>query len=204
MGKTLRDITMYSKAIVDAECWKLDPKMLPIPWRPVDLPKKLKIAVLYNDGICLPTPPVTRALKETAVKLKKAGHEVLAWNPKLHAKAIELLGRMFVADGGKSVEALLGVTGEPYRPEMLQYKDAKELGVYDMWKLHTERSELQRQYLEQWMAIEGLDAILGKTERTMVLLKHSFLTIISSNNPILKRSARRLQIRRIYRRVQRG
>ncbi|KAI4957925.1 hypothetical protein J4E86_005065 [Alternaria arbusti] len=163
MGKTLRDITMYSKAIVDAECWKLDPKMLPIPWRPVDLPKKLKIAVLYNDGICLPTPPVTRALKETAVKLKKAGHEVLAWNPKLHAKAIELLGRMFVADGGKSVEALLGVTGEPYRPEMLQYKDAKELGVYDMWKLHTERSELQRQYLEQWMAIEGLDAILAPT-----------------------------------------
>jgi len=69
---------------------------------------------------------------------------------------------MFVADGGKSVEALLGITGEPYRPEMVQYKDAKELGVYDMWKLHSERSELQRQYLEQWMAIEGLDAILGK------------------------------------------
>jgi amidase len=32
-----------------------------------------------------------------------------------------------------------------------------------MWKLHSERSELQRQYLEQWMAIEGLDAILGKS-----------------------------------------
>jgi amidase len=69
---------------------------------------------------------------------------------------------MFVADGGKSVDALLSVTGEPYRPEMVQYKDAKELGVYDMWKLHTERSELQRQYLEQWMSIEGLDAILGE------------------------------------------
>ena len=161
MGKTLQDITMYSKAIVDAECWKLDPKMLPIPWRHIDPPQKLKIAVLYNDGICLPTPPVTRALQETAVKLKKAGHEVLVWNPRLHAKAIELLGRMFVADGGKSVEALLGVTGEPYRPEMIQYKHAKELGVYDMWKLHTERSELQRQYLEQWMTIEGLDGILG-------------------------------------------
>jgi amidase len=70
---------------------------------------------------------------------------------------------MFVADGGKSVRSLLGATGEPFRPEMVQYKDAKELGVYDMWKLHSERSELQRQYLEQWMAIEGLDAILGKS-----------------------------------------
>jgi amidase len=163
MGKTLEDIVMYSKAIIGAQPWKLDPKIIPIPWRQLDSPKKLKIAVLWNDGICTPTPPVTRALKETSDKLKEAGHEVLEWDPKLHGKALELLGRMFVADGGKSVEALLGKTGEPYRPEMQQYADAKELGVYDMWKLQLERSELQRQYLEQWMSIEGLDAILGRS-----------------------------------------
>ncbi|EDU47440.1 GatA Asp-tRNAAsn Glu-tRNAGln amidotransferase A subunit [Pyrenophora tritici-repentis] len=162
MGKTLEDITMYSKAIVDAQPWKVDPKMLPIPWRPAELPKKLRIAVLWSDGICLPTPPVTRALKETVEKLKKAGHDVVEWDPKLHATALQLLGRMFVADGGKSVEALLGMTGEPYRPEMQQYKEAKELGVYEMWKLHTERSELQRQYLEQWISM-SIDAILAPT-----------------------------------------
>lgn len=69
---------------------------------------------------------------------------------------------MFVVDGGKSVEALLAPTGEPYRPEMQMYADATELGVHDMWKLQTERSELQRQYLEQWMSYDGLDAILGE------------------------------------------
>jgi amidase len=164
MAKTLEDITMYSKAIVDAQPWLLDPKMLPIPWREVEPKKKLKIAVLYNDGICHPTPPVTRALNVTSECLKKAGHEILEWDPKLHAKAIELLGRMFVADGGKSIEAALAPTDEPYRPEMIQYKDAKELGVYGMWKLHLERSELQRQYLEQWMSYDGLDVILGKPE----------------------------------------
>lgn len=82
---------MYSKAVVDAQPWKLDPKMLPMPWRSVELPKKLKIAVLWNDGMCLPTPPVTRALKETVEKLKNAGHEVVDWDPKLHPKALELL-----------------------------------------------------------------------------------------------------------------
>lgn len=91
MGKSIEDITMYSKAIVDAQPWKLDPKMLPIPWRSVDASKKLKIAVLWNDGICLPTPPVTRALKETTEKLKRAGHEVLDWDPKLHRTALALL-----------------------------------------------------------------------------------------------------------------
>jgi Asp-tRNA(Asn)/Glu-tRNA(Gln) amidotransferase A subunit family amidase len=91
MGKTLEDIVLYSKAIIGAQPWKLDPKMIPIPWRQLDPPKKLKIAVLWNDGICLPTPPVTRALKETSEKLKKTGHEVLEWDPKLHGKALELL-----------------------------------------------------------------------------------------------------------------
>ncbi|KAF2820221.1 amidase [Ophiobolus disseminans] len=163
MGKTLEDITFYSKTIVDAQPWLLDPKVLPIPWREVEVKKKLKVAVLWNDGICLPTPPVTRALKETAESLKKAGHEVVEWDPKLHAKTLEILGRMFVADGGKSVEALLAPTNEPYRPEMTMYKEAKELGVSDMWKLHLERSEIQRQYLEQWMSYGDLDAILAPT-----------------------------------------
>jgi len=69
---------------------------------------------------------------------------------------------MFVADGGKSVEVLLAPTGEPWRPEMKLYEDVTELGVYDMWKLHIERTELQRQYLEQWMSYDSLDAILCK------------------------------------------
>ena len=69
---------------------------------------------------------------------------------------------MFVADGGISVQHLLGPTDEPFRPEMVQYKDAKEMGVHAMWQLHIERSELQRQYLEQWMSYGELDAILGK------------------------------------------
>jgi amidase len=162
MAKTLEDITMYSKAVINAQPWLLDPKMLPIPWRQVERKKKLKIAVLWNDGICMPTPPVTRALQTTTESLRQAGHEIIEWDPKLHGKALELLGRMFVADGGKSVKALLAPTDEPMRPEMQQYKDAKELGGLDMWKLHLERSELARQYLEQWMSYGDLDAILGE------------------------------------------
>jgi hypothetical protein len=107
---------------------------------------------------------------------------------------------MFVADGGKSVEALLGATGEPYRPEMQMYADAKELGVYDMWKLQLERSELQRQYLEQWMSIEGLDAILGEHHIQRDPL--SILTYYSTHYAIFQRTAWRLQVCRIHRGLQ--
>jgi amidase len=192
MAKTLEDIIMYSKAIIDAKPWLVDPKMLPIPWRQAEPKTKLKIAVLWNDGICRPTPPVQRALKETSEKLKKAGHEIIEWDPKLHHTALDQLGRMFVADGGKSVEALLAPTGEPYRPEMQTYAESKELGVFDMWKLQLDRSELQRQYLEQWTSVGGLDAILGglfTCECTIgYLIQHS------TNYPVCKRAARPLQI----------
>ena len=43
------------------------------------------------------------------------------------------------------------------------YSTAKELGVHAMWQLHLERSELQRQYLEQWHSHQGLDAIICPT-----------------------------------------
>lgn len=197
MGKTLEDITMYSKAIIDAQPWLLDPKVLPIPWRPAELKPKLKIAVLWNDGICRPTPPVARALKETVESLKKAGHEVVDWDPKHHQQALELLARMFVADGGKSVEALLAPTGEPYRPEMQAYADSKELGVYDMWQLHLERSELQRQYLEHWLSYDGLDAILGKQND----LSDAFqvLTHYSTYDSLCNRPTWRVQICWIHR-----
>jgi amidase len=94
MSKSLEDITMYSKAIIDAKPWLVDPTMLPMPWQPVEPKQKLKIAVMWNDGICLPTPPVTRALQESVQKLKNAGHELIEWDPKqLHSKALELLVR---------------------------------------------------------------------------------------------------------------
>lgn len=91
MARTLEDIVLFSKTIVDSQPWLVDPKVLPIPWRPVERKRKLKLAVLWNDGLVVPTPPVIRALKETVAKLKQAGHEVIEWNPALHLKALELL-----------------------------------------------------------------------------------------------------------------
>jgi amidase len=69
---------------------------------------------------------------------------------------------MFVADGGRSVRAALEPTEEPFRSEMHMYEKASELGTYDMWKLHVDRSELQREYLELWNSYDGLDAVLCK------------------------------------------
>lgn len=161
LAKTLEDITMYSKAVVESEPWRHDPKCIPMPWRPVQPKRKLKLAVLWDNGMVMPTPPVQRALKEAVEKLKLAGHEIVEWNPSLHAEAVGLQGRMYIADGGKSIGQLLAPTGEPFRPELQPYADSVDSGVYEMWQLHLERNELQRKYLEQWKSYGDLDGILG-------------------------------------------
>ena len=84
---------------------------------------------------------------------------------------------MFVADGGKSVRALLAPTQEPFRPEMKGYSEATELGTYDMWQLQLERSALQKQYLDQWMSYDGLDAILGECAIDRAGAAHRLLTM---------------------------
>jgi amidase len=91
MAKTLEDMTFYSKTVVDSQPWLVDPKCVPIPWRTVEPKQKLKIAVLWNDRVVAPTPPVARALRETVEKLKAAGHEIVEWDPVLHPKAVEFL-----------------------------------------------------------------------------------------------------------------
>ena len=67
---------------------------------------------------------------------------------------------MFVADGGKSIKRILAPVNEPFRPEMLQYESATELGSYELWQLHLERNELCKSFLEQWNSIGNLDGIL--------------------------------------------
>lgn len=162
LARTLDDIALEARVVVDARPWLHDPRMLPLPWREPELPDALRIAVMWNDGMVVPTPPVARALRATVEKLRAAGHEIVEWDPKDQAEGLSLLGRMFVADGGLSIKKELERTGEPIRPEMAQYAAAEELGTYAMWQLHIQRTALQKRYLDRWNEA-GIDAILCPT-----------------------------------------
>jgi amidase len=162
MAKTLEEIVLWSSIVVGQKPWIRDPKCVPIPWRSVETNKSLKIAVLWDDGVVTPTPPVARALQETVEHLMTAGHEIINWAPTKHMEMLGLLGRLFLADGGKSVRKLLEPTGEPFRPEMKPYEEAKEINVYGLWQIHVNRNALCKYYLDRWNEA-GIDAILSKS-----------------------------------------
>lgn len=163
MARGIADLKLFAKSVVDAKPWLKDPKCVPIPWREIELPARLKIGVLWDDGMVSPTPPVKRALQETVSRLKSRGYEIVDWSSEGHAQAVSLIAKFFLADGGKSIRKAVEASGEPWRPEMKAYEEAKEIGVYDLWKLQQERTDLCKMYLDRWAASEGMHAILCPT-----------------------------------------
>lgn len=45
---------------------------------------------------------------------------------------------------------------------MRDYEEASEMGCYDLWQLHLERTKLCQEYLDRW-ADAGIDGILSPT-----------------------------------------
>ncbi|KAI0128985.1 amidase [Xylariales sp. AK1849] len=162
MTRTLADLEFFCKTVVGSEPWLADPRCLPIPWRDVTLPAKLKIAVMWDDGMARPTPPVRRALMDTVARLRSAGHEIIEWSSEDQHAGAKLLERMFFADGGKAIRKEIERSGEPWREELKGYERAVELTTSEMWQLHLDRVEFQKRYLDRWNKA-GIDAILCPT-----------------------------------------
>lgn len=160
MGRTMGDLNMYCKTIVDAEPWTRDAKVVPLPWREVSAPAKMKIGVIRCDGVVQPTPPIARAINESVDKLKAAGHDVVDFDATSYMpRALGLIGRMFSVDDGKVIKGLFATSGEPRIKEMVIHDEENKMGIDDLWKLHVERSAFQNEFLAKWNS-EGFDALL--------------------------------------------
>ena len=49
----------------------------------------------------MPHPPIQRGLEMVVNALKKAGHEVVEWEPCQHQRGIDLIFQVFRQHGGK-------------------------------------------------------------------------------------------------------
>ena len=98
LSTSLSGIKMFMKIVLAAKPWLIDPNLVPLPWRDQksylgDIgPKRLRVAILWSDGVVQPHPPVTRALKEVVQKLRKVeGVEITEWQPHKHELAWEVI-----------------------------------------------------------------------------------------------------------------
>lgn len=82
MARTLPDLTYFLKSIVDTKPWTMDYSVHPLEWRqkPIDElnnKKKLRVGVMFTDGIVDPSPACARALQLSVDALRKKGHEII-------------------------------------------------------------------------------------------------------------------------------
>lgn len=170
MANSLRDISLFAKAVVGSEPWLRDPKCVPMPWRspaPVDGP--LVIGILRNDGVVRPTPPVARALDETAEALRKAGHEVVEWEVEgdEFEVGVKFLYSFFYADGRQVITDLLLAGGEAVDSVPGLPSPRPALNVAQTWEAQGARTKWAAKILEHWARLKGpksgrsIDALLA-------------------------------------------
>ncbi len=94
MSTSLEGLNLVMKTVLDAEPWFYEPGLSRIPWHiekeqcTFNATRKLKVAVMWHDGVVKPHPPVTRALHEVISKLEGLDWvEIVDWQPYKHDEA---------------------------------------------------------------------------------------------------------------------
>jgi amidase len=123
---------------------------------------KLKVGILWHDGVVMPHPPITRALKEIADRLKGvASVAIVDWKPYKHDLAWEIISSLYFCDGAREDVETLAESGEPWLPlSTFIAKDqagVKDYSVTELWKLVVRRETYKAEYAEVWnnTAVEG-------------------------------------------------
>lgn len=149
MARSIDDVELIMKVIVDSKPWSQDPYCMPITWRLDAIPtRKLRIGLFEWDNICLPQPPIRNALKRTAAALRAAGHEIIPWIIDQH-RAAELVMKVFRSDAAVDIHRQCAKSGEPSMESACDTSDPP-MGITQSWDLAMECLDFRAAVLEQW------------------------------------------------------
>ena len=64
LSTSLEGCKLFIKTLIDARPWLKEPSLLPFSWKEENLlkGKKLKVGILWDDGVVKPHPPVTKIM----------------------------------------------------------------------------------------------------------------------------------------------
>lgn len=78
---SISGLKTFMEAVIKARPWLKDPLAVHKKWdedeyqlKDRDNGRKLCFAIMWDDGVCVPHPPITSALKRVQAALTRAGH----------------------------------------------------------------------------------------------------------------------------------
>ncbi|KAF2110166.1 amidase signature domain-containing protein [Lophiotrema nucula] len=173
ISTSLEGVKLFMKTLINAKPWIREPSLLPFPWRTESLlptdpdgTKTLKIAIIWDDGVVRPHPPVTRALRTVAEKLKAVpGITVIDWEPYQHDYAWTIISSLYFCDGGSEEKAAISSSGEPWRPLskfiLTENQNVKKLSVTELWRWTEKRDGYRKEYANKWGDVDVILCPVG-------------------------------------------
>lgn len=104
----MSDLKLMTKVLLSSPKRCYDPSCIPMPWVDQDAPTgKLAFGLREFDRVVMPHPPILRAMRETAAKLERAGHEGMMGSTRGMSPCIELM-KMYKSHQVPNAPRLLG------------------------------------------------------------------------------------------------
>jgi len=177
MTNSIAGVKIFTKSIIDAKPWSKDPCVIKKAWSEEEYnlvdhggrEGQLCFAIMWDNEVVRPFPPMKRALEMTKAALVAAGHKVIDWGAHRHLEIYKNAETIFVADGNEDYQRHCDESGEPLimsmRPD--HYDDSfpfiqpfvktlvgppRSHSTYEFWQLHKEKRALRKSYLDHWEA----------------------------------------------------
>ncbi|OAX42358.1 general amidase [Rhizopogon vinicolor AM-OR11-026] len=169
MTSSIGGLKAFMKAVTNAKPWLKDPLAVRKKWDEDEYNladhgsgKDLCFAIMWDDGVVVPHPPIRRSLEFAKAALEKAGHKVVDWKPIKHGELGDVTRDIWNAASAEDFMITASLTGEPIITTMeLENADAvrapfrpKKGGItaYQLWQVQRMRRDLRKEYLDHWEA----------------------------------------------------
>lgn len=170
MCRTLRDASLFTKLLLDAQPWLEDPRIIPQRWTGshTPLPTPLRIGIIEHDGFITPQPPVRRAIAWAKERLSDPEHsslfEIKPFTPHMAKEAWSLARRTYWPDGGSTTLTAIQAGGEPILPltQSIMSSAAPHgmLTAEGLNQLRAQRDHFRLAFADSWNA-QAVDVVIG-------------------------------------------
>ncbi|KAH9935683.1 general amidase [Fomitopsis serialis] len=168
LSNSLSGVKAFMQAVISQSPWTKDPLCVRKKWDDEAYAlsehgggSTLCFAILWNDGIVVPHPPVIRALEMTRDALRAAGHKVVDWQPIKHLELTNTISAIWKAGAAEDFQVTTSETGEPIistmsvvegvgEPDMSVRPDPTGISAYALWQIQKARADLRKEYLDHW------------------------------------------------------
>ncbi|KAI1373284.1 amidase [Hypoxylon crocopeplum] len=158
MSTSLEGLRLFAKTVVDRKPWLKEPSLIPLDWKDSAAffpDRKLRVGVIYNDGVVRPHPPILRAMTELVGKLKESPDiELVDWKPWRHDLAWSIIAKLYFVDGGADVKAAVEASGEPWRPlsKFILHDNPAVTAhtIPSLWEAVVDREKYRIKYAHLW------------------------------------------------------